>query len=104
MEPLTPAGEFFNLGPFDEVGLWRVGPRNTINQLGESDPIGEDTVPIAVNLANAGESDLKPKSDLPKAPAVSAVWGGHSVWFYLTLAATFGIGMEWMLYQRRIVA
>ena len=104
LEPLTATGEFARLGPFGEVGLWRVGPESALNELSDSDPISEDIVPIAVNLANPGESDLRPKTDLPEAPAVSAVWGGHSLWFYLTLAAAVGICLEWMLYQRRIVA
>jgi hypothetical protein len=103
LEHLTSASEHASLGPFDEVGLWWAGPEG---RLESAEPTfeEEDFVPIAVNLANANESDLRPKAELPQAPALSAVWGGHSLWFYLTLGATLGICLEWFLYQRRIVA
>ncbi len=104
LETLSSSGEKANAGPFDEVGLWWAGPESDIKQTAEPTFENDSLVPIAVNLANASESDLRPKTKLPAAPVVSAVWGGHSLWFYLTLGATVGICLEWFLYQRRIVA
>jgi hypothetical protein len=104
LERLSSATEEIQVGPFESVGLWWIGPESTLNQESESAFWTEEAVPIAVNLANAEESDLRPRTELPGAPVVSAVWGGHSMWFYLTLGAAVGICLEWMLYQRRIVA
>jgi hypothetical protein len=104
LEYLSSSGEDVSLGPLDEVGLWWTGPENQLKAAEEPGFENDSLVPIAVNLASAAESDLRPKTELPVAPASSRVWGGHSLWFYLTLGATLGICLEWFLYQRRIVA
>lgn len=103
-EHLSSSGELVNLGPFDAVGLWWAGPEAALSNAEEPAFENDALVPIAVNLANAKESDLRPKAELAAAPVASVAWGGHSLWFYLTLGATLGICLEWMLYQRRIVA
>ncbi len=103
IKPLA-SGESIRVGPFDEVGLWWAGPETEIAKLDDTTDFPAELVPIAVNLTNPDESDLQPKSDLPEPPVASAVWGGHSLWFYLVLAAIIGICLEWFLYQRRIVA
>jgi hypothetical protein len=103
-ESLSSSSEQVSVGPFDEVGLWWVGPEAGIAQTAEPSFEDDAWVPIAVNLANPNESDLRPRIELSQAPPVSVVWGGHSLWFYLTLGATLGICLEWILYQRRIVA
>ncbi len=64
----------------------------------------ETIIPIAVNLANPTESDFGPVPSWQVRRKSPAVWGGHSMWFYLTLGATVGICLEWILHQRRIVA
>lgn len=104
LEKLSSAEEQLNVGPFDAVGLWLVGPGTSLVTEQEAPELSEDVVPIAVNLANPGESELRPATELPAAPLAAGVWGGHSFWFYLSLLALAGICVEWVLYQRRIVA
>ncbi len=103
-EPLAASGDLLSVGPFDQAGLWLAGSKSAIEMPGGPDLMSDELVPIAVNLANPEESDLRPRTELPAAPQPSIVWGGHSLWFYLTLCATVGICIEWVLYQRRIVA
>ncbi|MCA9068774.1 MAG: hypothetical protein KDA84_07615, partial [Planctomycetaceae bacterium] len=104
MEQVSSTGEQINLGPFDEVGIWWAGPEGGFHET-EEPSIEEKTItPIAVNLANPTESDLRPRAELASPPKISGAWGGHSMWFYLTLGASVGICLEWILHQRRIVA
>ena len=56
----------------------------------------------AVLVAAAIVLDLV-RTDLPEPPHVSIAWGGHSLWFYLSLMAIVGISVEWFLYQRRMI-
>lgn len=104
LKKLPSTSEQVNVGPLDAVGVWWVGLESQINQSEEPSIDNEDISSIAVNLANPTESDLRPRTELPSPPEVSGVWGGHSLWFYLTLGATVGICLEWILHQRRIVA
>jgi hypothetical protein len=97
------SGETLSVGPFDRAGLWLIGPDEELRQP-ELDIMRPEFVPIAVNLANPQESDLRPRAELQSAPLASAVWGGHSLWFYLCFFAAVGTCLEWFLYQRRIVA
>ena len=103
IKPLA-VGESVRVGPFDEIGLWWAGPETEVAKIDDAAAFSADLVPIAVNLTNPAESDLQPNSELPEPPVTSAVWGGHSLWFYLALAGIIGICLEWFLYQRRIVA
>ncbi|MEM9657573.1 MAG: hypothetical protein AAF961_04345, partial [Planctomycetota bacterium] len=65
---------------------------------------GDLSAAVACNLANAAESDLRPRVDAENAaPSAFEAVGGRSLWFYLTLLATGLIAAEWWLYQRRIV-
>ena len=102
-QPISAAGTAIHLGPFDQAGMWLVGPKHIMEQP-EVDLTSDDIVAIAVNLANPAESDLYPRGELVAAPQVSFAWGGYSLWFYLSLYAVVGICIEWFLYQRRIVA
>jgi hypothetical protein len=102
MDSLTASDGQIHIGPFDRAGLWLLGPRSA---LAESSPdvTGDRIVPIAVNLANPAESDLRPRAELMAPPHVSIAWGGHSMWFYLSLLAIVGVSVEWFLYQRRMI-
>ena len=56
------------------------------------------------NLADAAESDLRPRAELTDIGSLHMLaLGGRSLWFYLTLIAAGLIVTEWWLYQRRIV-
>ena len=63
-----------------------------------------NTISIACNLADAAESDLRPRAELTDIGSLHMLaLGGRSLWFYLTLLAAGVIVTEWWLYQRRIV-
>jgi hypothetical protein len=60
---------------------------------------------LAVNLANAAESDLRVvDASRPAFQAGLAGLAGRPIWFYLTLLATGLISAEWWLYQRRWIS
>ena len=60
---------------------------------------------LAVNLANAQESDLRTSAE-PAALASLSIDSpsGRPVWYYLTLLGAILICLEWYLYQRRWIA
>jgi hypothetical protein len=61
---------------------------------------------IAVNLANANETDLRPAESMLKdtVPTVLASgWFSKPIWYYLVAFATALVAIEWFLYQRRII-
>jgi hypothetical protein len=95
------------VGPFEQIGLWQVGPASVMSPPTSEDAdrsaVEAEVISIAVNQANPAESDLRPRASLPPPPQPSIVWGGYSLWFYLSLLATVGITVEWFLYQRRII-
>lgn len=98
----TDTAPSLSLGPFEQVGLWLIGPPQVL--AAESVTLNSDgVIPLAVNLANPNESDLRPRIELPAPPLATIQWGGHSLWFYLSLFALVGITLEWFLYQRRII-
>ncbi|MEM8735578.1 MAG: BatA and WFA domain-containing protein [Planctomycetota bacterium] len=64
----------------------------------------DDWQAIACNLTSAEESNLIPQVEYPKADHLSrSLFGGRSLWFYLTMLAVVLLATEWWLYQRRIV-
>ena len=96
--PASVSGERAVVGPVDRVGLVRLGPRQAI----ESES-GDETMALAVNLCDRGESDLRPRGESDPQPLSLAGVGRRSIWFYL---ACLGLGLvvvEWFLYQRRVV-
>lgn len=107
ISPASVVDRQLQIGPFAQTGLWRVGPSSVLNpaegEQEDDDSENADVISIAVNQANPAESDLRPRASLAAPPQKSIVWGGYSLWFYLSLLATVGITVEWFLYQRRII-
>ncbi len=88
------------IGPFDRCGIW------SIIRAGRPDEPLEE---IACNLTNSAESDLRPPDDLPAATALekSGLIGGflgRPIWFYLIAFAWLLAGLEWWMYQRRVIS
>jgi hypothetical protein len=95
---LPPGVARTTVGPLDQCGVWSV-----VAPTLDAKPILE----IACNLANRGESDLRPPEALPAATAetgVAAGFTGRPVWFYLIAAAWLLAAVEWYLYQRRWIS
>jgi hypothetical protein len=83
-----------SLGPFDQCGIWTVS--------GGSAPEAE----LAVNLADAGEADLRPREPPPAAAESSGKrrrGGTRPIWYYLVATACCLSICEWALHQRRIL-
>ena len=57
---------------------------------------------LAVNTANAEESDLRGAKSNRTVLAWSLAWGGLHPWQWLALAALLLIWLEWYLHHRRI--
>lgn len=111
--PLVASGDEAVVGPLGETGLWSIS-RDTDreasdltadNAAADSDePESLPPVAIACNLASPSESDLRPRFPLTSVDQLNLLsLGGHSIWYYLTLAAVGLVTAEWWLYQRRIV-
>lgn len=98
--PLPPNQDKVTIGPFDEVGIWRIEPKDT-----EKNKVVKP-IEIACNLANLQESDLNPKmTPVASAALSSAGFGGWGpIWFILLALATLLIVVEWCLYQRRWIS
>ena len=95
-------------GPLQKVGVWNVAtglePGGSMAQA--EDPLTRGTVlqSIAVNLASAGETDLRPNTDPSQAVAeLQASWFTRPLWFYLAALVCILSVVEWCLYQRRII-
>lgn len=98
------------IGPVDHVGLATIAIRTekiaSENSNDEDDAAIQEPEPVAtlaVNLANADESDLRPRVELEDASGELSGSGRRSIWFYLTIMALGLVVGEWFLYQRRIV-
>ena len=88
-------------GPLCETGLWSVEPTGTL--AGISVP-SESAVTIAVNVASAAESDLRPPGPVSEPPAADSRTprsGSRPLWFWICCTAAFLLILEWFLYQRR---
>ncbi|HQR44380.1 MAG TPA: hypothetical protein PLX97_16905, partial [Gemmatales bacterium] len=98
--PLPPGQEKVTIGPFDEVGIWRIEPKE-VEQNKTVRPLE-----IACNLANPRESDLNPVTATANNSSASTSgfgsWG--PIWFTLLVLATLLIIVEWCLYQRRWIS
>ncbi len=101
----TPQGPLQTQGPLQHVGVQVIEALS-----GNSESDDRASVRLAVNLANAEESDLRPH--VPPTPATTTAdettatnWiAGRSGWFTLCLLALGLIVGEWVLYQRRMVS
>lgn len=95
-------------GPLQKVGVWSVatGLEPDGSKATAEDPLSRGTVlqSIAVNLASAGETDLRPNTDPSQATAeLQASWFTRPLWFYLAALVCILSVVEWCLYQRRII-
>jgi hypothetical protein len=91
------------VGPLDQCGVWRIAaPPPAANAHVEVPPFLE----IACNLANRGESDLRPpEAWLSRVEETAAAgFGNRPLWFYLLAGAWLLAGLEWYLYQRRRIS
>ncbi len=113
-------GEKAVIGPVDRVGLVELRPvpsqdalpaRSSVHtqtpaslpQAGASPDTNGESISLAVNLCDRGESDLRPRLQAQSQPITFAGAGRRSLWFYLACAALGLITAEWFLYQRRVV-
>lgn len=95
-------------GPLQKVGVWSVatGIAPSGSMAPVEDLLSRGTVlqSIAVNLANAGETDLRPIADPSQATAeLQASLFTRPLWFYLAALVCILSVVEWCLYQRRII-
>ncbi len=95
-------------GPLQKVGVWSVatGIAPSRSKAQAEDPLSGGTVlqSIAVNLASAEETDLRPNTDPSQATAeLQASWFTRPLWFYLAALVCILSVVEWCLYQRRII-
>ncbi len=95
-------------GPLQKVGVWSIatGLEPGGSKAPAEDPLSSGTVlqSIAVNLASAGETDLRPNTDPSQAAAeLQASWFTRPLWFYLAALVCILSLVEWCLYQRRII-
>ncbi len=95
------------VGPLSEVGIWRVLAGNVASTTsgGEAEDV-QLVKRIAVNLANAKESDLRPWekfSSTAHSSTTNAGWLTRPIWFYLIVIACLLSLLEWGLYQRRFI-
>ena len=82
------------IGPLNEVGVWSIKSTQAVAE-------------VAVNLASARETDLRPLKELVESPqtqVTTAGWFSRPFWFYLILLACILSAVEWFLYQRRLIS
>ncbi len=101
------------IGPLNEVGVWSVqrGTQSNGQQSAgaESQAMAEakTLTEIAVNLASARETDLRPLQQLVESSQTlvsAAGWFSRPFWYYLILFACILTTIEWILYQRRLIS
>ncbi len=92
------AASSISVGPLDECGVWTV-----VKSASEAET---PLMSLAVNLASARESDLRPLKEVSEQSATESVvsnWLARPLWFYLLFAACALFLAEWFLYQRRVI-
>ncbi len=97
-ETTAPDEPYLAIAPLGECGVWTIAHEGS----SETDPpIAE----LAVNLANASETDLRCPADLveEESDILAANWFTKPIWFYLTAAACLLTVIEWRWHQRRIL-
>ena len=104
LKPIAVGGESIAIGPLDRCGVWTIQKRRLTRQ-GDSWPGPViSSLSVACNLTNSVESDLhRPEFGTATESTQRAGFGGRPIWFYLVLIAWLLTGLEWFLYQRRIV-
>ncbi|MDA1229667.1 MAG: hypothetical protein O2856_02745, partial [Planctomycetota bacterium] len=99
------------IGPLNEVGVWSVSlvsharpSTATVSTANDASPVLAE---VAINLANARETDLRPLKELVESPQTQvtvAGWFSRPFWYYLILLACLLTTVEWFLYQRRLIS
>jgi hypothetical protein len=97
------------VGPMNEVGIWNVhrSTSNDDSKINAKPNIGPILENYAVNLANVGETDLRPveeTAETSNASKVASGWFSRPLWYYLTFVACLFCTIEWYLYQRRFIS
>ncbi len=96
------------VGPLNEVGVWTVSSVEmpSAGADDESKKEGRLIRRFAVNLANVGETDLRPVDGIAESEKSGRTggWFTRPVWFYLILLAYLFCTVEWFLYQRRFIS
>ena len=101
------------IGPLNDVGVWSVQRRGkdhdqeTVDAQSDADPEATTLSEVAVNLASARETDLRPLQELVESPQTlltTAGWFSRPFWYYLVLLACVLTTVEWFLYQRRLIS
>jgi hypothetical protein len=99
------------IGPLNEVGVWSVQRRAKRNDQQPADAESQTEATtlseVAVNLASARETDLRPLPELVESPqtlVTTAGWFSRPFWYYLILLACILTTVEWFLYQRRLIS
>lgn len=98
-------GVLVTTGPLNEVGLWNLAALSNRETRADENP--NSGAVVAVNLASARESDLRPRETMSATSASgsqAARWLSRPLWIYLTLCAVILTCVEWILYQRRFIA
>jgi hypothetical protein len=91
------------IGPFDQAGVWELVAED--DNENETNEVAVQS--IAVNLSNEKESDTRQSDTATPSPAVAALVTGYlsrPLWFYLAFLAALLLGLEWFLYQRRVIS
>ncbi len=116
--PLLVRDDAVSVGPVSHTGVLTIQPANAdrsdaavadvqmVERLSSIVQENPDTqiARVAVNLANASESDLRrPAANESLTTLASQHGGRHSIWIYLCAVALGLMVGEWFLYQRRIV-
>ena len=111
VDAASPGDRGFELtiGPLDAAGLYRVAYQSSAAALETA--VETEGLPasasVAVNLANARESDLRTDAarlEDDAAPiAAAAGWFSRPVWYYLAVLACLLCVTEWFLYNRRFI-
>jgi hypothetical protein len=103
------------IGPLDQAGIWTLhwesqvqtaaaagSPNSAYASDGKTQSPGGDPLRIAVNLAEARESDLRPPEDLViNAEQSTGAVMARPPWYYLAVIACALMLIEWFAYQRR---
>lgn len=105
--------ESCTIGPLRRTGVWSLLSLDAEAKSNEelwNDPeeVGQRMVrQFAVNVANERESNLMPEEkllELSETKAAGGRWLSRPIWFYLALLAGLFAGLEWFMYQRRLIS
>jgi len=100
LQTLQQSGRTVVLPALNESGLWTL--RRSATESADSADSTESIL-IACNIASESESDLR-RSDDADSGLVLPGYAGQPMWLYAVALAFVLIVVEWLLFQRRIIA